>query len=312
VCSLTYDAKGRVTVVASGPTLGTAATRNVPASGNAGSAEVVLGNDGRLSDSRTPTAHTHTASQVSDFNSAVDARISYPVTSVFGRTGAVVAATNDYTWAQINKTTSSLADLTTRSASDLSSGTVPDGRFPATLPSASGANLTNLNASNLATGRVPVGVVGFDGVKITSTANQSIPNIAATAIAFNSEGNGGYDTATYHDTATNNTRITFPRTGYYTVQCMVTWAGNGAGDRVLYLRRNGAGGIFVDMQETNVPGANRFTQRVHVTRNFTGGDYVELLAYQSSGGALDVVNLNASFGSSYENSPACEAVYRGQ
>jgi Pectate lyase superfamily protein len=47
-----------------------------------------------------------------------------PVTSVFGRAGAVVAATNDYTWAQVNKGTSSLADITTRSASDLTSGTL--------------------------------------------------------------------------------------------------------------------------------------------------------------------------------------------
>jgi hypothetical protein len=46
------------------------------------------------------------------------------VGSVFGRMGTVVANTNDYTWAQINKTTSSLADITTRSAGDLSSGTL--------------------------------------------------------------------------------------------------------------------------------------------------------------------------------------------
>ncbi len=77
------------------------------------------------------------------------------IDSVFGRTGAVVAASNDYTWAQIDKTTSSLADLTTRSASDLSSGTLPDGRFPATLPAASGVNLTALNASSLDSGTVP-------------------------------------------------------------------------------------------------------------------------------------------------------------
>jgi len=76
------------------------------------------------------------------------------VASVLGRTGAVVAATNDYTWAQVNKTTSSLADLTTRSAGDLSSGTLPDARFPATLPALSGANLTALNASSLASGTV--------------------------------------------------------------------------------------------------------------------------------------------------------------
>ena len=35
------------------------------------------------------------------------------------------------------------------SASDLTSGTLPDGRFPATLPTASGANLTSLPAGNL-------------------------------------------------------------------------------------------------------------------------------------------------------------------
>jgi hypothetical protein len=50
------------------------------------------------------------------------------VVSVFGRTGAVAAATNDYNWAQIDKTASSLADLTTRSASDLSSGSLAKAR----------------------------------------------------------------------------------------------------------------------------------------------------------------------------------------
>ena len=41
------------------------------------------------------------------------------VTSVFGRTGVVVAASNDYTWAQIDKTTSDLADITTKSHTSL-------------------------------------------------------------------------------------------------------------------------------------------------------------------------------------------------
>ena len=44
---------------------------------------------------------------------------SAPVSSVFGRTGTVVAAANDYTWAQINKTTSNIADITTRSHTSL-------------------------------------------------------------------------------------------------------------------------------------------------------------------------------------------------
>jgi len=45
------------------------------------------------------------------------------VASVFGRTGAVVAATNDYTWAQIDKTAAN--------AGDLSTGTLLAARMPA-------------------------------------------------------------------------------------------------------------------------------------------------------------------------------------
>ena len=40
-------------------------------------------------------------------------------------------------------------------ASALSTGTLPDGRFPATLPASSGVNLTALNASNLGSGTIP-------------------------------------------------------------------------------------------------------------------------------------------------------------
>jgi hypothetical protein len=47
------------------------------------------------------------------------------------------------------------ANLTALNASNLGSGTVPDARFPATLPAASGANLTALNASNLDSGTIP-------------------------------------------------------------------------------------------------------------------------------------------------------------
>jgi len=41
------------------PTLGTAAAKDVPSTGNASTSQVVIGNDTRLSDSRTPTSHTH-------------------------------------------------------------------------------------------------------------------------------------------------------------------------------------------------------------------------------------------------------------
>ena len=47
------------------------------------------------------------------------------------------------------------SSLTSLNASQLSSGTVPDARFPSVLPAVSGANLTNLDASDLSTGTIP-------------------------------------------------------------------------------------------------------------------------------------------------------------
>ena len=46
------------------------------------------------------------------------------------------------------------ANLTTLNASNIASGTVPDARFPATLPAASAANLTSIPAANI-TGTLP-------------------------------------------------------------------------------------------------------------------------------------------------------------
>lgn len=43
---------------------GSAAFKDVPSSGNAGNSEVVLGNDSRLSDDRTPTAHNQAANTI--------------------------------------------------------------------------------------------------------------------------------------------------------------------------------------------------------------------------------------------------------
>ncbi len=74
--------------------------------------------------------------------------------------------------------------LTTLNATELTSGTIPDGRFPATLPAvsgvnltalpatlpaASGVNLTALNASQLTSGTVPVLRLGASGTRDATT-----------------------------------------------------------------------------------------------------------------------------------------------
>ncbi len=82
--------------------------------------------------------------------------------------------------------------LTNLNADNLASGTVPDARFPATLPAASGVNLTALNASNVASGtlssdRLPTvpTTKGGTGLTAIGTANQVLAvNSGGTALEY--------------------------------------------------------------------------------------------------------------------------------
>jgi hypothetical protein len=67
-------------------------------------------------------------------------------------------ASGNLSWAAV--------DLTALSASNLTSGTIPDARFPATLPAASAANLTSIPAANI-TGTLPA----LDGSNLTGLAS---------------------------------------------------------------------------------------------------------------------------------------------
>ena len=62
----TVATSGSYADLSSKPTLGTAAALDVPSSGDATSGQVVKGSDSRLTDARTPSAHTHPASAISD------------------------------------------------------------------------------------------------------------------------------------------------------------------------------------------------------------------------------------------------------
>ena len=69
-------------------------------------------------------------------------------------------------------------DLANLSASNLTSGTVPNARFPATLPAASAANLTNIPAANI-TGSMPA----IDGSALTGVSSPEV-------YGFNTNANG--------------------------------------------------------------------------------------------------------------------------
>jgi hypothetical protein len=107
-------------------TSGTLSASRLPAS-------VVLTTDGRLSDARTPTAHSHAVADVTGLQTALDAKQA---------AGSYAAASHTHTAEQVSglatvATSGSYADLTnkptipaaTTSASDLTSGTLADSRL---------------------------------------------------------------------------------------------------------------------------------------------------------------------------------------
>jgi hypothetical protein len=91
------------------------------------------------------------------------------------------------------------ANLTALNASNLGSGTVPDARFPATLPAASGANLTALNASNLDSGtipnaRFPATLPAASGANLT---NLNASNLSSGTVATARLGSGTANNTTF-------------------------------------------------------------------------------------------------------------------
>ena len=69
------------------------------------------------------------------------------------------------------------SNLTALNATQLTSGTVPDARFPSTLPALNGSALTNLNATNLASGSVASARLADDSVTLAKMAPGTDGNI---------------------------------------------------------------------------------------------------------------------------------------
>ena len=83
-------------------------------------------------------------------------------------------------------------DLTALSASNLTSGTVPDARFPATLPAVSGTQLTNLNASNISSGTLAAARLPASYAVLSGSTDNTIATVTG-ANAIQGEANLTFD-----------------------------------------------------------------------------------------------------------------------
>jgi hypothetical protein len=138
-------------------------------------------------------------------------------------------------------------------------------------------------------GSVSIKDVTHLGAKVHRNSGQSLNNTTLTAIQFNNE---TYDTDACHDNATNNTRLTAPFTGYYLVGGHAQFEANATGVRLLTVGVNGTVGL--DNVQWPAPSGAGITANADVSTvlQLTAGDYVELFAWQNSGGTLNVELAN--------------------
>jgi hypothetical protein len=128
-------------------------------------------------------------------------------------------------------------------------------------------------------------------VKVYHNATQSLTSGTETALAFNTElwDTAGNAASTQHDNVTNNSRLTCRYGGIYQVTASAEFAASATGSRALYFRVDGTASQYLGAVNTS-----SVLSAVTVTLNLTSllslavNNYVQVIAFQNSGGALNV------------------------
>jgi hypothetical protein len=128
-------------------------------------------------------------------------------------------------------------------------------------------------------------------VRVTNTAAQSISTATNTALTWDTE---NFDTDTLHSTVSNTSRLTASVTGKWRVNGSAMFAASGTGSRNIFIRKNGSTN-YADIYMPSIAG-DPFTLSISDTIDLTAGDYVELVVWQNSGGALNVGSTRTFFG----------------
>lgn len=119
----------------------------------------------------------------------------------------------------------------------------------------------------------------------------NVNNVTFTLVGLTGE---LYDSSGMHSTVSNSARINAVEAGLYTLKGHIQFEANGTGARGIMFRKNAAGSpsggteLFLTY---NLPSAGNLGLVFgSVDANLNATDYVEMYAYQSSGGALNLVN----------------------
>jgi hypothetical protein len=130
-------------------------------------------------------------------------------------------------------------------------------------------------------------------VRCYNSANISVPNATWTALTLD---NNRYDQGTsvpQHSTATNTSRLICQQAGVYQINGNIWFPANNTGSyRIAAIRLNGT----LHLVHHNGVVSAGMDARIAVSTEWqlSVGDYVELIAYQDSGGSLNVLKSGAN------------------
>jgi hypothetical protein len=126
------------------------------------------------------------------------------------------------------------------------------------------------------------------------SANGSLASANWDALSLTAE---SYDSHACHDNSTNNTRVSFPETGLYTIKANITFDVNTNGIRGLNIRKGAAAvqtaGTDLIMLTPDANGTSQTRVTASIDHQATAGEYAEIFAYQNSGGGLSVLGGGA-------------------
>lgn len=130
----------------------------------------------------------------------------------------------------------------------------------------------------------PLGVPYTEGARAYNSGDINTASGAEVTLTFDSE---RYDTDAIHDLGVNPSRLTCKTAGKYQIIGNVKWESNIVEFRYLIIKLNAATPIGFELQR-----ASQSIDVLNVSTQYelAVGNFVELIAYQNSGGNLDVVN----------------------
>jgi hypothetical protein len=135
-----------------------------------------------------------------------------------------------------------------------------------------------------------LGSVTFSGVRAIANAVTAVANNTWTSIAL--AGTDRFDTNSYHDPASNNTRLTVPagKAGKYLIGANVAFASSATGERAARIFLNNTTRIHDEMRTAVADAALPTRITVVTLYDLAVADYVEVQLWQDSGGSINSQN----------------------